>query len=233
MSKDPKESEPASPERSDATPRGPHQSPELAEALAEAEAAVGRADQGSAGAQGAPTTAAEAVTEALLDARRELEQVLEQTQKEAEQLRERWMRAAADLENYRRRAAKEREDMQRFGSEKLLRDFLPVLDDLERASAAVEGAEPSTGLEVLLGGVRLVHKKFLATLEKHGVSTFESEGEPFNPERHDAVQQAPSPYPTGSVAKQVQRGFLLHDRLLRPAFVVVSLGPEGGEEGAG
>lgn len=202
----------------------PGKSRELEEAMAEAVAAVeGRAS----GGEGAPS-AGEAVTEALISARKELEEALEQTQKEAAQLRDRWMRAAADLENYRRRAAKEREDVQRFGIEKLLRDFLPVVDDLERALSIAEGADNATA-EQLLGGVRLVQKKFLSTLEKHGVTTFESKGEPFNPERHEAVQQAHSPVAAGAVADQLQRGFLLHDRLLRPALVVVSLGPEGGE----
>lgn len=200
-------------------------SDELAKAMEEAAASV----DGQNVAAG--HSAGEAVTEALIAAKKELEGALDQTQKEAAQLRDNWMRAAADLENYRRRAAKEREDVQKFGIERLLKDFLPVVDDLDRAVGVVESAQPDANTEQLLGGVRLVQKKFLSTLEKHGVTTFAAQGQAFDPERHEAVQQAPSDVPAGSVAQELQRGFLIHDRLLRPALVVVSLGQEGGAGG--
>lgn len=142
------------------------------------------------------------------------------------------MRSAADLENYRKRAAKEREEAKKFGIEKLLRDFLPVLDDLDRTVNVVRDANLEGPAAQLLSGVELVQKKFLATLEKNGVVSFSSEGQAFDPERHEAVQQSPSPdVPTGSVMSELQRGFLIHDRLLRPAMVVVSLGPPSSEEG--
>ncbi|MEO1233981.1 MAG: nucleotide exchange factor GrpE [Myxococcota bacterium] len=205
---------------------GPQPDPEVTAALNEAAQAVA----------GGGSSAAEAVTEAMIKARKELEEALEQTQKEAASLRERWMRSAADLENYRRRASKEREDVQKFGIEKLLKDFLPVLDDLDRTVQALEETQtsaPAENTEKLLGGVRLVQKKFVSTLEKHGVTTFESQGEVFNPELHEAIQQAHADLPQGAVASELQRGFKLHDRLLRPALVVVSLGPETGEESSG
>ena len=142
------------------------------------------------------------------------------------------MRAAADLENYRRRSARERDDVQKYGAEKLLKDFLPIMDDLDRALGVVSNADANAATEQLLGGVRLVQKKFLTTLEKHGVTSFEAQGQAFDPQRHEAVQQAPSEeIPAGGVAEELQRGFLLHDRLLRPALVVVSLGPAGGADG--
>lgn len=216
----------------DATHAGesaPQPDAELEAAMAEAVASV---DGAATPAQdGGGNDAAAAVTEAMIMAKKELEGALEQTQKEAASLRERWMRAAADLENYRRRASRERDDVKKFGIEKLLKDFLPVLDDMDRAVQAVEGglqAEPADSTKQLLGGVQLVQKKFIATLEKHGVTTFEAVGTPFDPERHEAVQQAHAPVPAGAVASELQRGFLIHDRLLRPALVVVSLGPEGG-----
>jgi molecular chaperone GrpE len=203
------------------------QSPELREALDEAMAAVEeRESKTPAGGD-----ASEAVTEALISAKKELEEALEQTKREAEQLREKWMRSAADLENYRRRASKEREDVQKFGIEKLLKDFLPIVDDLDRALGMVSDAEASGPAEQLIGGVRLVRKKFLSTLEKHGVTSFDAKGETFNPERHEAVQQVPSDVPAGAVAEELQRGFLIHDRLLRPAMVVVSMGPPDGQAG--
>ena len=170
----------------------------------------------------------EVVTESLIKARQELEQVLAQTRGETENFRDKWLRAAADLENYRKRAAREREETLRYGNEKLLRDFLPLLDDLERAidmslKAAGENA-------TLLDGVRLVHKKFISQLEKHGVATFETIGEAFDPTKHEAVQQAHGEQPAGVVMTQLQRGFMLNDRLLRPAMVVVSLGPSSSSE---
>lgn len=185
--------------------------------MAEAVAAVDKSEKSSP---------EEALTESLLSARKELEEALEQTRKEAGNLRDQWMRTAADLENYRKRAAKEKDDIAKYGIEKLLKDFLPIFDDLERASTA-HGAGSS---EQLLGGVRLVQKKFLSTLEKHGVTSFDAKGEAFNPERHEAVQQIRSPTPEGAVAEELQRGFLIHDRLLRPALVAVSLGPEDSEQ---
>lgn len=207
--------------------------PSLEAAMAEAVAAV-EERQGGASTPGA----GEAVTEAILKAKKELEEALEQTKKEASSLRDRWMRAAADLENFRRRAAREREDVQKFGIEKLLKDFLPVIDDMDRAISAGDGQlqaksqdtlTESAPADQLLGGMKLVQKKFISTLEKHGVTSFESKGETFNPERHEAVQQAHSDSPAGAVAEELQRGFLIHDRLLRPALVVVSLGPQQGD----
>ena len=199
--------------------RGPKPGADLADALEQAAQAVNEPTP-------EPTATAEgAVTEAMIQAKHELEEVLEQTRKEAESLREKWLRAAADLENYRKRAAREREDVQKFGNEKLLRDFLPVVDDLERGIEAVLTTDEAKAKEQMLDGVRLVHKKFLAQLERHGVTTFDAEGEVFDPAHHEAVQQIPAEIEAGRVVSQLQRGFKLNDRLLRPAIVVVSLGP--------
>ena len=170
----------------------------------------------------------EVVTEAMIKARHELEQVLDQTRKEVENFREKWLRSAADLENYRKRAQREREETLRYGNEKLLRDFLPMLDDLERAiDMSVKAAGENA---TLMDGVRLVHKKFITQLEKHGVATFEAVGEAFDPTRHEAVQQSHGEQPAGTVMTQLQRGFTLNERLLRPAMVVVSLGPESSSD---
>jgi molecular chaperone GrpE len=98
-----------------------------------------------------------------------------------------------------------------------------VVDDLERAVAALGAAEG--GDARLVEGVRMVQRKFLAQLEKHGVTTFEAEGTAFDPGQHEAVQQVNAPAAAGTVVTQLQRGFMLHERLLRPALVVVSLGP--------
>ena len=167
--------------------------------------------------------------EDLASARASLESQLEAARREAEDIKERWLRSAADLENFRRRAAKEREEIQKFANERLLRDFLPVYDDLERALGAVAGAE-GEAVEQLRGGVDMVRKKFLQQLERHGVESFDSVGETFDPARHDAIQQAHSnEVEAGRILEELQRGFMLHGRLLRPSMVVVSLGPESAE----
>ena len=202
--------------------RGPKPSSDLRDALEEA---VQAAEQPESD-QVAKVTPDGAVAEAMIQAKHELEDVLEQTRKEAESFREKWLRAAADLENYRKRAAREREDVQRFGNEKLLRDFLPIVDDLERGiEAALTVEEAKQAKDQMVDGVRLVLKKFLSQLERHGVSSFDAEGEVFDPSLHEAVQQIPAEVESGRVVSQLQRGFKLNDRLLRPAVVVVSLGP--------
>lgn len=165
-----------------------------------------------------------ALTEAdLAEARDNLEAQLDAARKDAAEIKEKWLRSAADLENYRKRAAKDKEEVQKYANERLLRDFLPVFDDLERtlsALGAVEGVDPQ-----VTDGIELVRKKFLQQLERHGVESFDSVGETFDPARHDAIQQAHShEVEAGLILEELQRGFLLQGRLLRPAMVVVSLG---------
>lgn len=205
----------------------------IQDAMAEAVASMEAREDGDEKPTDGKPSAADAVTEALIDAKKELEEVLEQTQKEAGSFREKWLRAAADLENYRKRAARERDDVAKFGNEKLLKDFLPIVDDLERSIDVVAQSEVGDTGQQLLDGVKLVLKKFLSQLEKNGVTTFDSVGETFDPSQHEAVQQVHADRPQGQVHTQLQRGFMINDRLLRPAMVVVSLGPEGGSKGDG
>ena len=172
----------------------------------------------------------EAVTEAIIKAKQELEAVLEQTQREAKSLHDKWLRAAADLQNYKKRAAKERDSLVKFANEGLLKELLPVFDDLDRTLQHVSGGATEDSMDSLLEGVRLVHKKFLAYFEKQNVTTFESAGTGFDPGRHEAVQQVHSEeVAAGGVAAEIRRGFFLGDRLLRPAMVTVSMGaaPQG------
>jgi molecular chaperone GrpE len=130
---------------------------------------------------------------------------------------ERHLRAAADLENYRKRAQREREEVQRFGTERLLKDLLPVVDDLDRALAAAGPDEP------LVAGVRLVRRVLEEALARHAVEVFSALGQPFDPRLHEALAQleAPEAEP-GTVVAEHGRGFLLHGRLLRPALVAVA-----------
>jgi molecular chaperone GrpE len=200
---------------------------DLESAMQEAMAAVEARE-----APAAPKPSAQdAVTEALIAAKKELESVLAQTQKEAEHMRERWLRAAADFENYKKRAAREREETVKYGNERLLKDFLPVVDDLELAlDAAGRVDDKERAADQLMEGIRLVVKKFVGQLEKHGVATYDAMGEAFDPNLHEAVQQEHGDMDAGKVVRQLQRGFKLNERLLRPAMVVVSLGSPPGQK---
>lgn len=202
---------------------------DLESAMQEAVESMERREGGGAAAKDDKPSAQDAITEALIKAKNELEEAHEQTKKEVDRLRERWMRAAADLENYKKRAAREREETAKFANERLLKDFLPIIDDMELAVAATKQVEDKEkAADQLMSGVELVLKKFVGQLEKHQVSTFEAVGEPFDPALHEAVQQEHTELDAGKVTRQLQRGFKLNERLLRPAMVVVSLGPEKG-----
>lgn len=133
---------------------------------------------------------------------------------------EKMLRAVADLENYKKRALKEKEEVQKFGSEKLLKDFLPVVDNFDRA---LEHARTSGDLESLKKGVEMIRKLFEDTLGKHGVRSFSTKGEPFDPNKHEAMSAAETDeLPPNHVHSEYLRGFTLNDRLVRPALVVVS-----------
>ncbi len=151
---------------------------------------------------------------------------LEVAQREAQDNRSRLLRAVADHDNFRKRINKEREDQEKYGAERLLRDFLPVIDNLERALSHAAAAEDASGLS---DGVAMTLKQFRATLERFGVKAFESVGTPFDPERHEAIQQVETEeHPSNTVVQEFQKGYFMHDRLLRPALVVVARNPSDG-----
>ncbi|WP_257453514.1 nucleotide exchange factor GrpE [Archangium lipolyticum] len=137
---------------------------------------------------------------------------------------ERGLRATADLENYKKRAQKEKEEVQKFGSERLLKDFLPVVDNLDRA---LEAAQKSSDFESLRTGVEMTRKLFDSAFGKHGVKGFSAVGQPFDPRLHEAMQQVESAaVPSGHVLYEAVRGYMLNERLMRPALVVVARAPE-------
>jgi molecular chaperone GrpE len=136
---------------------------------------------------------------------------------------EKMLRAIADLENYKKRARKELEENQRFGNEKLLKDFLPVLDNIDRALDAQNSADVAS----LRKGVEMIRKLLDDTLGKHGVKAFTAKGKPFDPNFHEAMSQAESDeMPPNYVHTEILRGFTLNDRLVRPALVIVSKSKE-------
>lgn len=126
---------------------------------------------------------------------------------------DRWKRAAAEFINYKRRTEQERAETQRRANSTLILDLLPVLDDLERALANVPDGEAE---DEWVKGTRLVQRKFHQILERQGVTAIEAVGQPFDPALHEAVGGAGS-----VVAREYQRGYKLHDRVLRPSMVLV------------
>jgi molecular chaperone GrpE len=127
----------------------------------------------------------------------------------------------AEFENYKKRAVKERSDAMKFGWESVARDLLQVTDNLERGLAhAPAGTDKN-----LMEGLNMTLNQFRSTLQKQGVQQIQTLGQPFNPEFHDAVGQEPSDKPAGTITQEQLKGYTLHGRLLRPASVIVSMGP--------
>ena len=178
------------------------------------------ADEAEVPVEVGPDEAGEAGADAI---RAQLELSQEKGRETMERLKEahdRMLRAAADLENYKKRAQREKEELQKFGNEKLLRDLLPVLDNLDRALAAVPPGDP------LATGVNLVRTTFEQVLARHGVKGFSAMGQPFDPALHEALMQVPTAeQPPGTVVVEHARGFTLNDRLVRPALVGVAVAP--------
>jgi len=157
--------------------------------------------------------------------KKELEKLrleLEEKAKLCNELQDKYLRALADLDNYRKRARKEIQAAYGASNEKLICDILPILDNFER------GLDPenATGEESFREGVRLIYNMLKAILEKEGVRDFCSVGERFDPARHEAVCALESgEHPADTVIQEIERGYTIGERLLRPARVAVSKGP--------
>lgn len=133
------------------------------------------------------------------------------------------LRAVADFENYKKRALKEKDEVLRFGNEKLLRDLLPVMDNVDRA---LEAAKSAADFDSLRTGVEMIRKLFEDSLGKHGVKAFSAKGKPFDPNWHEAMSAAETTaMPPNHVHSDILRGYTLNERLMRPALVVVSSAP--------
>ncbi|WP_437714923.1 nucleotide exchange factor GrpE [Sorangium sp. So ce448] len=150
------------------------------------------------------------------------EDKLGEAQAEAARMREQLLRTAADFDNFRKRSRREVEEAQRRGRESILKDLLPVFDNLERAASHAEGAPD---VKSVAEGVRIVTKQFVDTLERMGIKRIAAVGKPFDPSVHEAIQQLDSTeHPAGVVIAEVQPGYMLGDYLIRAAMVVVSKG---------
>jgi molecular chaperone GrpE len=138
-----------------------------------------------------------------------------------------FLRAAAETENVRRRLEKEKEDIAKYAISKFAKDILSVGDNFQRAIAAVpkDAAEADPALKTLLEGVTLAERDYKTALERHGVRIIDPAGQPFNPHHHQAVMEQENPdVPAGTVLQVYQVGYMIDDRNLRPAMVVVSRG---------
>jgi molecular chaperone GrpE len=142
------------------------------------------------------------------------------TQEDLQLLQEKYLRLAAEFENYKRRAQRDQSDSIRFGNESLLKNLLPIIDNLERA---IQFAKDAGTSGALLEGVELTHKQFLETVGKLGVRQISSQGSSFDPAVHQAVIQVESENAKpNTVVEEFQKGYFLHDRILRPAMVSVA-----------
>lgn len=141
-----------------------------------------------------------------------------------ESAKEQSLRAQADAQNARRRAEQDVEKAHKFGLEKIVNDLLPVVDNLERALAAIDTTNEA--FTAVVEGIQLTHKSFVDALARHQVIAVSPEGEPFDPNLHQAVSAVPNPdVEPNTVLNCFQKGYTLHGRLVRPAMVVVSKAP--------
>ena len=148
-----------------------------------------------------------------------LEEQLANAKEDAQKYLGNWQRAEADFQNYKRRVEQERSESRRFASSALIINVLPILDDLERALGSLDAR--LAGLP-WFEGIILIHRKLLVLLDNAGVTPIEAEGQQFDPSLHEAVTHVDGD--DGKVLTEVQRGYKLHDRVLRPAMVVVGKG---------
>ncbi|MDH7499902.1 MAG: nucleotide exchange factor GrpE [candidate division NC10 bacterium] len=164
--------------------------------------------------------------------REEIASQLRAKEQEIQALSDRLLRLQAEFENYKKRTAKERMEVIKFANEGLLLDMIPALDSLERA---IQSAKQNANLANLLEGLELVSRLFSAVLERAGVKEIRAQGQMFNPELHEAVSVMESgDHPENTIVEEVQKGYLLNSRVLRPAMVKVAKSASAevaGEEG--
>ena len=151
---------------------------------------------------------------------------VEQLQAEVAQLKDRLIRTLADTENLRKRSDRDRREAEDYGGSKLARDMLPVYDNMRRALQSAAEAEQDVN-KALLEGVELTMRELISVFKKHGIDPITPEvGEKFDPKQHQAMFEAPLPgTKAGEIIQVAAEGFMLHDRLLRPAQVGVSSTP--------
>jgi molecular chaperone GrpE len=139
---------------------------------------------------------------------------------ETQKMKEQWMRTAADFDNFRKRSRRELEDTRKAGKEDLLKEFLPVFDNLERA---IQSAQRATDVKAVADGLQMVLRQYVDTLARGGISKVKTIGSLFDPAVHEAIQQVETnDQPPGTVVAEVQPGYTQGERLIRAAMVVVA-----------
>ena len=171
----------------------------------------------------------ESAAESGAEEGQEPEDEVEALRAQAKRTHDRLLRTAADFENFRRRARRDAQSAVAQAEEKIASRFLPIIDNLERAIAHGHENGQTDDSQSLLDGVKMVHRQFLVALGECEMEPFESVGEVFDPELHEAIQQAESDAPRNTVTLEVQKGYRRGQRLVRPAMVVVSGGPAGAD----
>lgn len=192
--------------------------PQDAEGLKEVGSTAEAAEEGKASA--AEVAAGE--TEPEVELRAEVERL----QRTAQDMRELAQRKQAEFENFRRRTERERADVVRYAASDLVKEILPVLDNLERAVEASETENDSRVRE----GIAIIHKQFKDILERNGLEEIDCVGKPFDPHLHEAVSRVETgEHPEGTVVEVFQKGYRMKDRLLRPSMVSVAHSSHGPE----
>ena len=149
---------------------------------------------------------------------------IEEAEKKAAENYDKYVRAVAELDNYRKRAIREKADAIKYGNESLLRDILPLVDNVDRA---LEHAGTSEDFEAFKEGLKMLHEQLLCCLKKHGVEAIDTAGKDFDPNVHEAMLQVESDeHEASKVVSEFERGYLLNGRLLRPSKVCVCKRPE-------
>ena len=153
---------------------------------------------------------------------------LKEAQAQIDELDERLLRLTAEYDNFRKRSQREKNESRQFANQHLLEKQLPVLDNFEMALTAAENADPA-----IRDGVQMIYDQFLSVLKEAGVEGIDAGGELFDPNIHEAIsQKETAEVEEGTVVQQVQRGYKLNDRLVRPARVIVAKAPESVSESA-
>ncbi len=148
---------------------------------------------------------------------------LDAAQRDCAEAKDRYLRLYAEFENYKKRAQRDQVDYTKFAAEKVIKELLPVVDNLERAVAHARNAKADASI---VDGLSLIVRQFLDALQKCGCEPIEAVGKPFDPAIHQALAQVESTeHEADSVVEEAQRGYLLHGRILRPALVTVSKPP--------
>ena len=158
----------------------------------------------------------------VVDHLQEMETRLESVEQEAKEAHDRFLRVSAEFENYKKRSAREMDEFRKFANESLIREMLTVVDNLERALNSSNNDNQKNS--PIAEGVDMTLKEILKVFKKFNVKPIEALGKPFDPNFHQAaMQEETNEHPENTVLNELEKGYMIHDRLLRPAMVVVSM----------